>query len=131
MYRLVAVALLLVACGSPPALTGQQVVDRFVAAGIEVKDVAPQVRPENSPAPNTYKEDLGWTIPSLGDKGGHVLVCDTKKNCDAMVAWYEMFAGLVGPYVYQSPSGTVVVQLNSGLSPDEAARYEAVVAGLP
>lgn len=40
---------------------------------------------------------------------------------------YDALKALAGPYVYQSPSGTVVAQLNSGLTPDEAKKFEQAI----
>lgn len=120
------------ACGGAPAtVTAQGVLDQFKAAGLSVENVKPGQRAEGTPAPNSYKENLTFTIASLGDKGGQVFVCDTKRNCDAMFAYFDALKALAGPYLYQSTSGTVVVQLNSGLTPDEAAKYEQVIKVLP
>jgi hypothetical protein len=122
----------LVACGGAPAtaLTAADVVSAFTAAGVPVENVQPGVRPADSPLPNSFKEYVTFTIPSLGDKGGQVFVCETKQNCDALYAYFDALKGIGGPYYYQSPSGTVVAQLNSGLAADEAAKFEQAVAGL-
>lgn len=95
-------------------------------------NVKPRERETDSPLPNSWAEDVLFDIPALGtDKGGQVFVCDTKKNCDAIYAYFDALKAMVGPYVYQSKNGRVVVQMNSGLAPDEAAKYEAVVKALP
>jgi hypothetical protein len=57
-------------------------------------------------------------------------VCDSKQNCDALYAYFDALKSLAGPYLYQSSDGRVVVQMNSGLTPDEAAKYEAAVKNL-
>jgi hypothetical protein len=107
------------------------VIDRFNAAGAKVENVKPDADIKSKLLPQSFTEQVGFTIPSLGDSGGQLFVCDTKKNCDAIFAYFDALKALTGPYLYQSPSGTVVVQLNSGLTPDEAAKYEAVVKALP
>jgi hypothetical protein len=127
-----AVALLLAGCGDAgaPAITGQGVLNQFRAAGLQIENIKPAGN-EMKQVPQGYKENLAFTTPSLGDKGGQVFVCDVKAGCDAIYAYFDGMKALAGPYLYQSPSGMVVVQLNSGLDPAEAARYEAVIRGLP
>ena len=126
---------LLTACGSSPSastsLTAQNVIDKFNAAGLDVKDVQPGNRDPDSPLPNSYKENLTFSIPEVAPQGGQVFVCDTKKNCDALYAYFDALKALAGPYLYQSPSGIVVVQLNSGLKPETGAKFEEVIKSLP
>jgi hypothetical protein len=132
MRLLSVVILLLVACGGPGAVppTAQGVVDRIAAAGIAVEQVKPGIRPADSPLPNSYSDWLEFTITDIAPSGGQVFVCRTKPNCDALYAHFDMFRGLVGPYLYQSPNGLVVAQLNSGLPADSAATAEAVIASI-
>lgn len=124
---------LISACGGAPAsaVTAQQVIDALNAGGATVANVAPGNRPPDSPLPNTFREHLSFSIEEVAPSGGQVFVCETKQNCDALFAYFDALKGLGGPYFYQSPSGTVVVQLNSGLTPDTAAKFESVVKGLP
>jgi hypothetical protein len=126
-------AALLGACGGAPtaSVTAQGVIDRLAAAGVEVTGVQPGTREADSPLPNSYTEHLTFTIPSLGDRGGQVFVCSTKQNCDALYAYFDALKSLGGPYYYQSPSGTVVMQLNNALTPDAAAQFESVMKALP
>lgn len=133
------ITVVLAACGSAPssAVTAQSVIDRFKEFDPTITNIEPRDRETDSPLPNSWKEDLLFDVPALGQdaqgegKGGQVFVCDTKKNCDAIFAYFDALKALAGPYLYQSPNGTVVVQLNSGLAPEEAAKYEAVVKALP
>ncbi len=60
-----------------------------------------------------------------------MFVCDTKKNCDAIYAYFDALKGLAGPYLYQSPGGMVVVQMNSGLMPETGTKFEEAVKTLP
>jgi hypothetical protein len=126
------VALLLAGCGDTgaPAITGQGVLDQFKAAGLQIENIKP-AGDEMKQVPQGYKENLAFTTPSLGGQGGQVFVCDLKAGCDAIYAYFDSIKALAGPYLYQSPSGMVVVQLNNKLDPVEAAKYEAVVKGLP
>lgn len=132
-YIVILACLALVACGgtsAPPS--AQSVLDAFKAAGLVVNNPQAPARDATSPLPNTYKERMTFEVPGAhAGKGGQVFTCDTKKNCDALYAYFDALKGLAGPYLYQSPSGLVVAQMNSGLTPDVAAKYEAVIKALP
>lgn len=121
--------LFLAGCGgaAPPARTAQSVIDAWNAAGLGVADVVVAERDAASPVPNSYTERLTFSIPEVAPDGGQVFVCDTKQNCDAIYAYYEALAGLAGPYLYRSGDGRVVAQLNSGLTPETAARFQAAL----
>ncbi|PDV97155.1 hypothetical protein [Candidatus Chloroploca asiatica] len=121
--------ILLSACGSTPAstLTAQAVVDSFNTAGLGLSDVVAPERNPSAPLPNSYTERLVFTIAEVSPNGGQVFVCATKQNCDAIYAYYEALVALAGPYLYQSPNGLVVVQLNSGLAPETAAKFQQAV----
>lgn len=123
-------ALLLVSCGGSSPPTAQSVVDSMKSAGLEIVDVAPGERTEGTPLPNSYSDWLTFTIPEVAPNGGQVFVCTTKKNCDGLYAYFDGFKALVGPYVYQSPNGLVVAQMNSGLPADTAAKAEQVIAAI-
>lgn len=129
------VTLCLAACmtsAQSATVTAQDVVDKFIAAGLEVSDVNPGERTEGSPLPNSYKEHLEFAIAEVAPKGGQIFVCaPPRKNCDALYQYFNILIGLAGPYTYQSPSGLVVAQLNSGLTPETAAKFEEVIKGLP
>lgn len=129
----IAIALLLGACSSatPTPSTGQQVIDRFVAAGLEVSDVRPGERTEGTPLPNTYEENIDFTVAEVAPKGGQIFVCKTKEYCDTLMTYFDAFKALAGPYLYQSPNGLVVAQLNSGLTTDTAEKFEEVIKRLP
>lgn len=134
MYRLLVLLFVLSACGSVAAApTGQGVLDAFTAAGISVTNVRPNTLDPSSPVPRSFTENLAFEAPGLAPagKGGQVFICDTKKNCDALYAYFDALKALAGPYLYQNPGGRVVVQLNSGMTPDAAAKFEKVVATIP
>lgn len=132
-YGVLLVAVVLVACGSAPAsaVTAQGVIDAANAAGLGLADVQAEERNPDSPLPNSYTERLGFAIPEVAPEGGQVFVCDTKQNCDAIFAYFDALKALAGPYLYQSADGRVVAQLNSGLTPETAAKFEAVIKALP
>lgn len=116
---------------TPQPLTAQSVIDAFNAAGLGVTNVRTEPRNPNSPLPNSYQERLSFAIPEVAPRGGQVFVCDTKQNCDAIFAYFDALKALAGPYLYQSPDGRVVAQLNSGLTPATAAQFRQVIAALP
>lgn len=127
---LLCVVLALAACGGAPAgASGDQV--KTAITGLGATDWKADPIETSAPVPHSFKEHYAFSIPSVAPKGGQVFLCDTKKNCDAIYAYFDALKALAGPYLYQSPSGTVVAQLNSGLTPDEAAKYEAAIKALP
>lgn len=129
----IVIAVALIACSSttPTPLTGQQVIDRFIAAGIEVTDVRPGERADGSVLPNVYEENIDFTMAEVAPKGGQIFVCKTKEYCDTLMAYFDAVKAIAGPYLYQSPNGLVVAQLNSGLTTDTAEKFEQVIKGLP
>lgn len=129
--RYLIILLVLTACGGAPGPpTAQSVVDAIEASGVGLSDVNAPEREPDSPLPNSYDEHLQFTMDEVAPKGGSVYVCKTKQNCDALYAYFDMFRGLVGPYLFQSKDGTVVVQLNSGLSAETGAKVAAAIAEL-
>lgn len=135
MHRLIvllALVALLAGCGaSAPPLTAQQVIDKFKAAGLTADNPKHDPHTPGSPVPQSFTEQMSFTIPEVDPRGGQLFICDTKKNCDALYAYFDAMKAFAGPYLYQSPSGLVVAQLNDGLKPDTAAKYEAVIKALP
>lgn len=128
---LLSLALLaLLACGAPSVPTGQQTIDRLIAAGLPIENAHAEPLDAAVPVPRSYLERWVFTIPSVAPKGGQLFVCDTKKNCDALYAYYDALKALAGPYTYQSGSGLIVVQLNSGLAPGDAEMFEAALQDL-
>lgn len=132
LARMIACCLLaatLAACGGAPAVTAAQVAEKFTAAG--ATNIHDDAINASAPVPRSFTAHQAFEIASVAPKGGQYFICDTKKNCDAIYAYYDALKALAGPYTYQSPSGTVVAQLNSGLTPDEAAKFEAAIKSLP
>ncbi len=131
MYRLlVLAALLLAACGEPDALifSSYLVLHAFDAAGVSVTDVRIGRLDPSIPIPNSYLAHADFLVPGLGNTGGQIIICDTKKHCDAIV--HEL-QNLAGPYLYQSSGGRVVLQLSSRLTPDEAGEFADAIKAMP
>lgn len=133
MYRFIVAAFVvfaLVACGgAPAATTPQQVADALKTAG--AMNIADEQIGADVPIPKSFTTHQAFIIPALGDKGGQFFVCDTAKNCDAIYAYFDALKALAGPYHYKNKSGTVVVQLNSGLTPDQAKPFQQAIEALP
>jgi hypothetical protein len=128
-FMLALLVLFVAACGAAPAapVTARTVADAFSAANLGISAIQDVPNDPAGAVPNSYTSRVEFTIAEVAPRGGQVFVCDTKRNCDAIYAYYEALAGLAGPYLYQSPSGLVVAQLNSGLSPATGAAFQDVV----
>jgi hypothetical protein len=126
---IITITLLLASCGGAPAVTAAQVAEKLTAAG--ATNIHDDPIGADVPVPKSFTAHQAFEIPSVAPRGGQFFVCDTKQNCDAIYAYYDALKALAGPYTYQSPSGTVVAQLNSGLTPDEAAKFEAAIKSFP
>ena len=135
MKRLIAsglVLFLLAACegsATPTAVTTQRVAQVLQTAG--ATNVHDQALPRDTPMPRGFTGHKAFEIASIAPKGGQFFICQTKPDCDAVFAYFDALKGQVGPYLYQSPNGTAVVLLDSGLAPGEAAKYEAAVKRIP
>jgi len=116
------------AAGEPPS--ADVVIQGWLAAGIKVENVREGPRDTSGKPPNSYKERKIFADGTLTTgKGGQVFTCTRPDYCDAIYDYFKMLASLAGPYLYKSPSGLVVAQINKGLAPDVAERYEAVLKG--
>lgn len=136
MHRWLLIGVLLftlVGCGGAPAaqVTGASVADAIKAAGVDISEVQALARTEGEPTPNTYADRVSFAIAEVAPKGGQVFVCADKEKCDAVFTYFKAMESLAGPYLYQSDGGRVVAQLNSGLTPETAAKVEAAVKALP
>lgn len=121
-WLIVPAVLLLFACGGS-ALTPASVEAALSGAGASSfqQKKAPETVPQSYTAHATFM---------VAGKTAQYFVCDTKKNCDALFAYFDALKALAGPYTYQSGSGLVVVQLNSGLAPAQARPIEQAVKTL-
>lgn len=109
--------------------TSNMVLDALMGAGIQVQNVQhdPPV-PEGSPLPRSYKHRITWTDALLGNDGGQAFICDTPALCAAFPTYFQALAGLAGPYIYTSPNGLIVLQLNNGFTPEQAERYKIAIS---
>jgi hypothetical protein len=128
---LVVLVFVLAACGGAPAaaVTPEQLTAALTTAG--ATNIVPGQTNPDSPMPKSFTNHQEFIIPALGDKGGQAFICDTKQNCDAIYAYFDALKALAGPYLYRSQSGTVIAQLNSGLTPDQAKPFQEAIETLP
>lgn len=135
MQRSILIGLLIVlaGCAGAPAVqvTGQSVAAAVKAAGVDISDVQALAQGADEPTPNTYADRVSFAIAEVAPKGGQVFVCADKAKCDTIFTYFNAMQALAGPYLYQSDGGRVVAQLNSGLSPETAAKVEAAIKALP
>ncbi|MBK9944281.1 MAG: hypothetical protein IPP13_21995 [Kouleothrix sp.] len=120
----------LISCGGASATaTAEQISTALTAAGAQ--NIRAEALPADSPVPNSASAHYVFEVPSVPPKGGQVFVCSTKQNCDAIYAYFDALKAIAGPYLYRSPSGTVVAQLNSGLDAIAADSFKAAIEKLP
>ena len=112
-------------------LTAQQVIDRLVAVGLDISEIEQLARPEGMPEHYKFKDRWGFTIAEVAPRGGQVYICELRPHCDLLMEFFKAFEDLGGTYYYLTPNGLAVVQLNSGLTPETAAKFEEVVNSLP
>ena len=125
---------ILVSCGEnsqEPKISAEQVIEKFKRSGIELTDIKQEKRDPNGSLPNSYRDRWSFIDVKLNNgSGGQVIVCDEKSHCDAIYAYFDALKALAGPYLYRNSTGTIILQLNSGHSPESAKRYQTIVSGL-
>lgn len=115
---------------TPATLSAQQIIDRLIAAGLEVSDVKPLARPEGMPEHYQFKERMGFAIAEIAPDGGQVYTCEVRPHCDLLMELFKTFEDLAGKYYYLLPDGLAVVQLDIEVSPETAKRFEDAVKGI-
>ncbi len=60
-------------------------------------------------------------------KGGQVFFCKSRNECNLIFEYFDNYRGLVGPFVFQSSDGKMVMQLNSETPIDIAKKFEEIV----
>lgn len=126
-----AVAAALAACSQPDPMTADRLLAALKAAGIQYSNPTQPPRDSASPLPNSYKERVAVTLPSVAPKGGQFFICEKQEYCDAIYRYFDALKGFAGPYLYRSKSGLVVAQLNRGLEPQAAEQVKAVIESIP
>ena len=75
-----------------------------------------------------YTEKIEFTIWDHPDmKGGQVFFCKSRNECNLIVEHFDKYRGIVGPFVFQSSDGKMVMQLNDETPNDIAKKFEEIV----
>lgn len=109
------------------APTEEKISEALLGLGIGVSNIQPGERSPGSSLPNSYDQHLEFSVESVAPKGGQIFTCTKPKYCEAIYSYFDALRGLAGPYIFKSPSGLVVAQLNSGLSVKEAEKIESML----
>ena len=107
-------------------ITTDDLVSTLRNSGVEINDVK-DIKADEF-AMKSFKERLAFSIPEVAPKGGQAFICEEKKYCDAIYAYFDGLKSLAGPYLYQSPNGKVVLQLNAKLTVETAKKLETAIA---
>ncbi|SUA58057.1 OB-fold protein [Oligella urethralis] len=75
-----------------------------------------------------FKQSIKFSIPEVAPQGGQMFICEEKKLCDPIYDYYDSLKFLAGPFLYQSPKGLVILQLNSDLKEETAKKLESAIA---
>lgn len=106
-----------------------QIVAAFQAVGLEASDARPMTKDDYGIAP-LVGSGYRFFIPSLGpDSGGRAFI-GTPEEIQSLQRYYEELAkgsAILFSWVFVSPDGRAMVQINGDLPEDQARRYEAVM----
>lgn len=118
-------ALFALSACSDEKVTTDSVVSALRSTGVEINDVKDLPKnTDNSPLPKSYKERFSFSVPDIAPKGGQAFICEDKKMCDPLFAYFDKFKAFGGPHFYQSPKGVVVLQLNESMPYEKAKKLE-------
>jgi hypothetical protein len=122
------VALLLTGCGGAKtaARTPEGIVAAYKAAGLEAESPTTMGPGDYGPAPYVAK-GVRFLIPSMcADCGGRAFV-GTKEEITQLRSYYEEMgkaSALLFSWVFVTPDGKAMVQINGELPEDQAKKYE-------
>ncbi len=122
------VALLLTACGGARRRLARRRASwrRYKAAGLEAESPTAMGPGDYGPAPYVAK-GVRFLIPSICDDCGGRAFVGTKEEIAALQHYYvEMGKGsaLLFSWVFVTPDGKAMVQINGELPEDQARKYE-------
>lgn len=112
--------------------TAQEVVDALIAAGLPLQNVQSDISVGRG-APLTFNERLIFEIPRIAPNGGQVV---TFTNAEDMQAWQDWIVGLRSnpdtrrDVIYVYTNQNAIIQLNAGLTNQEANVYRDTFLGL-
>lgn len=130
---LVVILPLLVACGNPSSSTDftspQQMIEALEKAGLEAVNTQQMTKDDYGAAP-LVATGMRFLIPTLcADCGGRAFVGDPN-DIDALRHYYTSMgesSALLFSWVFVSPDGRALLQLNGDLPEEQAMQYQAVI----
>ena len=111
------------AAAGPDAVTAADVVNAFVAAGLDVGDVQPQTVSTTSASgpPMTETEAVGFSIASIAPHGGRIMIFADQRGMGQKVAWFQRTGSDVITY------HNALVWLDPDLTPTQVAAFRAAL----
>lgn len=128
ILAILVVAVLFTACGGGQAAarTPESIVAAYKAAGLEAESPTAMGPGDYGPAPYVGK-GVRFLIPSICDDCGGRAYVGTKEEIAALQRYYvELGKGsaLLFSWVFVTPDGKAMVQINGELPEDQAKKYE-------
>ncbi|TDK65996.1 hypothetical protein [Sapientia aquatica] len=117
----------LAACNKPTVPVMDNVIAKLTQTDVSVTNIQTPPRNGKGPMPSTFKEQITFSVTETAPKGGQVFTCAERAHCDALFAYFNSLKGIAGPYLYQSKSGLLVAQFNSGLAPATADKLHNAI----
>jgi hypothetical protein len=113
---------------TPSAITADDVIAAFKAAGLEAENTRPLTKDDYGLAPYVCK-GIRFFIPSMGvDKGGRLFICDNNEDRDSLKDYYEKLGKASAAFFsWVFVKGNVLVQINGNLAEDIARKYEQAI----
>ena len=129
LILLLIVAILLAGCATTAMkpVTGNDVIQFFKGAGLEVENARPMTKDDYGLMPELCPAVI-FDIPSQGDKHGRVFVCEDSDKREAVANYYITIRktnAMLWSWVYVK--GNFVVQLNGEIDEAIAKKYEAAI----
>lgn len=110
----------------------QQVVDAFLAAGLEATDVRPMTKDDYGIAPMLAIEAIRFYFPSLCENcGGRIMSFSNQADRDTLKEYYTKLAessALFFTWVFVKDN--ILVQMNGDVPEADARLYEAALDGM-
>lgn len=124
-------ALTIAACGvAGAAPTVDAVKEALNKSDVGIREIVREDATAAGMVPSGYQHHLSFVIEEVAPRGGQVFICDEAEVCNKIKAYFDALSGLAGPHRYQSKSGRVVVQINSGVSQASADKIMNQIGGL-
>lgn len=134
MKRLVTIFLILlalVACGGSKAVTPQQVIDAFQAAGLEAESPRAMAAGDYGMAPMAA-EGIRFLVPAICDKcGGRVMSYASTSDRDNAKSYYDELSQVSATFFsWTFTRDNVLVQINGDLPEAQARLYEGALVAI-